>query len=208
MELFISVLASLFSVVNPFGAVPMYLSLTPDYTKSERARLSLQTSFYFFMILVSFFFAGTYILGFFGLDINALRIAGGLVILNSSFALLNDRYQQNRGGSPAIAAEAKTKQDISFSPLAMPMLSGPGSISLLIGLGATYQALDKRLVIVAVILLNALIVYGVLRTAPFLFRLLGVSGLKAGSRIMGFITMSIGVQYIIFGITELVKARI
>jgi multiple antibiotic resistance protein len=204
MELFISVLASLFSVVNPFGAVPMYLAMTPHYTPKERAKLSLTTSIYFLLILCSFFIAGTYILSFFGLDINALRIAGGLVILNSSFKLLNDKSDQNQGMKKEMSREAMTKTDISFSPLAMPMLSGPGSISLMISMGADHTKWENKLIIFGVILINALIVYGVLRLAPLLFRFLGVSGLKAGSRIMGFLTMAIGVQYIILGIVELV----
>jgi multiple antibiotic resistance protein len=205
MELFISVLASLFSVVNPFGVVPMYLAMTPHYTVKERAKLSMMTSFYFLLILISFFIAGTYILAFFGLDINALRIAGGLVILNSSFKLLNDKSDQNQGMKEDMARVSVAKTDISFSPLAMPMLSGPGSISLLIGMGADNKNWENKLIIFSVILINALIVYGVLRLAPLLFRVLGVSGLKAGSRIMGFLTMAIGVQYIIFGLVNLVE---
>ena len=90
--------------------------------------------------------------------------------------------------------------------LAMPLLSGPGSISLLIGFYAEYENLNERLVITGVILLVGLIVYLVLQSAPLLYRLLGVSGLKAGSRIMSFITMAIGVQFIISGVVALVKS--
>jgi multiple antibiotic resistance protein len=205
-SLFIAVLAKLFSIVNPFGAVPMYLTMTAHYSDAERKKLVRNTSIYFVAILLAFFWGGAYILSFFGLSINALRIAGGLVILNSGFSLLNDQFAQSRAMSEAVQKEAMEKPDISFSPLAMPMLSGPGSISLLIGIFAEQENLTQRLLISTVIMLNGVIVYVVLLLAPFFYRFLGVSGLKAGSRIMSFITMAIGVQFIIGGIVALVKS--
>ncbi len=206
IEIFIAVLAKVFSIVNPLGAVPMYLSLTAHYDERERLKISRATSIYFVGILLAFFWAGSYILSFFGLTVNALRIAGGLVILNSGFSLLNDNFAQSRAMNTEVQREALVKADISFSPLAMPLLSGPGSISLMIGFFSEYQTWQERLVISAVILVIGLVVYGILRLAPTLNRVLGVSGLKAGSRIMAFITMAIGVQFIIAGIVALVQA--
>jgi multiple antibiotic resistance protein len=206
LTIFIEVLAKLFSIVNPLGIVPMYLSMTAAYTEQERNVLARKTSIYFVGILMVFFWAGSLILSFFGLSINALRIAGGLVILSSAFALQNDRFAENRAMTTEVQEEAKEKPDISFSPLAMPMLSGPGSISLMIGFFAEYNTSEQRGLISAVILLNGFIVYFVLRMAPYLYKILGVSGLKAGSRVMAFITMAIGVQFIITGIVALVKS--
>ena len=206
LEIFIAVLAKLFSVVNPVGAIPMYLSMTVNYTKAERNRTALATSLYFVGICLAFFWAGSYILNFFGLQINSLRIAGGLIILSSGYALMNDKFAENRAMSDDVQHEALGKTDISFSPLAMPLLSGPGSISLLIGFNADYNTWEERLVVSGVILLNGLIVYVILRSAPLFNRVLGVSGLKAGSRIMSFITMAIGVQFIIAGVVALVKS--
>lgn len=203
--IFIAVLTRLFAIVNPMGAVPLFLTMTAAYTEQERKRTARNTSLYFVGILLVFFWAGTYILGFFGLTINALRIAGGLVILTSGFALQNDKYAENHAMSEDVQKEAMEKPDISFSPMAMPMLSGPGSISLLVGFFAEYETLPQRFVITGVIILNGFIVYGILYSAPFFYKLLGVTGLKVGSRIMSFITMSIGVQYIIMGVVALVK---
>jgi multiple antibiotic resistance protein len=205
VEIFIAVLAKIFSVVNPVGAVPMYLTLTANYSQKERESTVLRTSIYFVAILAAFFWAGNYILSFFGLDINALRIAGGLIILQSGFALMQDKFAENRAVGPEVQHEAMEKTDITFSPLAMPLLSGPGSISLLIGFSSEYSALNERLLLTGVILTMGIMVYIVLRAAPFFYRFLGVSGLKAGSRIMAFITMAIGVQFIITGIVGLVR---
>ncbi len=204
LELFLLCAVSLFSIVNPFGAVPLYLAMTPHYENKERNHTVLMTSIYFVIILMTFFFAGNYILSFFGIKVDALRIAGGIVIVNSSFALLNDQFAQ-RSANLQVQQEAMTKNDISFSPLAMPMLSGPGSISVLIGWYSEYAQWEEHLLIAGVILVNGLVVYLVLRLAPNLYKILGVSGLKAGSKIMGFIIMSIGVQSILKGIVSLIK---
>lgn len=203
MTLIITILASLISVVNPLGAVPVFLSLTPDYTPAERNKTALLTSVYFTMILMAFFWGGTYILSFFGVSIYALRIAGGIVIMISGFGLLQGKFAKNRVNSKVHEA-ALEKDDISFTPMAMPMLSGPGSISLLIGYFTQYPALDQRFTIAGVVVLMGIIIYFVLRMSPLLFKLLGVGGLKAISRIMGFIVIAISIEYIISGVVALV----
>lgn len=207
-ELFISVLVSLFSVVNPIGAVPVFLALTPHYTREERVRTARNTSLYFVLILLAFFLAGSGILGFFGISLNAMRIAGGMVILSSGFALLSGKFAESRAMSKKVKDEALTKEDISFSPMAMPMLSGPGSISLLISLFASNPDWGSRGLIAGVIVVLGLLVFLILRSSPYLFKLLGEAGLKALSRIMGFLVMAIGVQYIIGGIVELVQSLV
>lgn len=197
--MFIAVFASLISVVNPLGAVPLFLALSKDYTPRERAVTARQTSIYFTLILLAFFLAGSLILSFFGININAMRAAGGLIILASGYSLLSGKFEQHKAVDQKVKQEAMHKSDISFSPMAMPMLSGPGSISLLIGYYTTYSDWVLRLGIMGVIILCGVVVYFVLKMAPVLSKVLGEGGLKAISRIMGFIVMSIGIQYIING---------
>jgi len=206
MELFVGVLAALFSVVNPLGAVPVFLALTPDYSLAERQKTALSTSIYFILILLSFFLAGAYILSFFGISISALRIAGGMVIFSSGYALLNGKFAESRAVNDKVREEALTKEDISFAPLAMPMLSGPGSISLLISLYSENIDWESRFIIIGVIVAMGGLVFSILRFSPYLFKLLGVAGLKAITQIMGFIVMAIGIEYTINGIVNLVKA--
>ncbi len=207
LTLAITILASLFSVLNPLGAIPVFLSLTADYTPEERNKTSLMTSIYIILILMSFFWAGTYILGFFGVSIAALRGAGGLVIMMSGFALLSGNMTKRRVGEK-VREEAMEKEDISFTPLAMPIISGPGSISLLIGYFSDYPDLNKKLIIASVIIIVGIIIYVVLRFSPVLFKLLGQSGLKAVARIMGFIVLAIGIEYIVSGVMEMVKMQL
>ncbi len=203
LAFFFATLGSLFSVVNPLGAVPMYLTLTNDYNSRERAATARRTSLYFMVILVVFFFAGTLILNFFGISLNALRIAGGLIIVNSGYGLLNSKFERRRMTSK-MEQEAQQKDDISFTPMAMPMLSGPGSISLLIGYSAANTGWANSLLIVGVVAVMALLIFVTLHFAPLLFRLLGRTGLSALSRIMGFLVMAIGIQLLIYGLVSLI----
>lgn len=205
IELFFAVLGALFSVVNPLGAVPVFLAMTPNYTAVERNQTARSTGIYFTLILLGFFFAGTLILEFFGIRISAMRIAGGVMILSSGYGLINGKFGENRSVNKKVEEEALQRQDISFAPLAMPLLSGPGSISYLITQYNENPSWEAHLVVAAVIIFLGILVYLILRSAPYLYRLLGEAGLNALSRIMGFIVMSLGVQYIIFGIIQLIE---
>jgi len=205
MDFFLATLFSLFSIVDPPGAIPVYVALTSDRPRIERNKIALQTSFYFLVILFCFFIAGNYILSFFGLTIHALRIAGGMTLLISGFSLLSGRISKRRGYDKDLEKETmEHKQDIAFSPMAMPMLSGPGSISYLITQYNQHTAWTERWQIMAAIVAVAVLVWGCLRIAPFLFKVFGAGGLNAIARIMGFIVISIGVQFIVDGLVHLV----
>ncbi|PHI18462.1 antibiotic resistance protein MarC [Lewinellaceae bacterium SD302] len=205
LTFFLAVLGSLFSVVNPLGAVPVYLAMTGHMSRKERNQLSAQTALWVFLILLVFFLGGTYILSFFGISVNALRIAGGLVIINSGFGLLNGDFRSRRVNDE-IEAEGVEKEDISFTPMAMPMLAGPGSISLLIGMAAENEVWPDRLIIVGAVFAMAVIILLILRYAPLLFRILGKAGVKALSRIIGFLVVGIGIEIMLRGLVSLVRS--
>ena len=106
MDLFVNSLIALVSIVNPLGAVPLFLALTPTYTQKDRSRSARQTSIYSVLILSGFFLAGAAILEFFGISLQAVRIAGGIIILNSGFSLLNGRFEQSRAVNEKVKEEA------------------------------------------------------------------------------------------------------
>jgi multiple antibiotic resistance protein len=203
---FITVFIALITIVDPPGAVPVFLAMTPHDTPQERNRIALHTSIYYALILLSFFLAGSYILKFFGISLDAMRIAGGLIILQSGFDLLQNKFALNRSIDKKVKKEALQKSDISFAPMAMPLLAGPGSISYLITAYIEHPGWNYRLLVIGVILASALVTYFTLRLAPKLQRLLGAAGLNALSRIMGFLVMAIAVQYIVGGIVSLVRS--
>ena len=205
MDTFIYLFAALFSVLNPLGTIPIFVGLTSDYTKQERATVSLKTSLNVFIILVISFFLGQYVLTFFGITITALRIAGGLIITSSGFGLLNGQFSKNKGINKKVRKEVEERHHIALTPLAMPMLAGPGSISLLI---AYYQDHNTTLEIVAssfAILAIVIAIYFILRGGHYLARILGSSGIVAISRVIGFLTIAIGIQYIISAILTIIR---
>ena len=205
MELFLAVFASLISIVNPLGGISIFLSFTPGYTAQERSKTAVWTSFYFFLILISFFIAGSWILSFFGISLASIMIAGGMVIFASGVSLLQGTSASSRAITDQVKKEAIRSDDISFTPMAMPMLSGPGSISLLISLHTEFTNWGDRAIIAAVVLVTAVVIWLCLSSATFIYRMLGEAGIKGISRIMGFIVMAIGVQYVINGMMLLME---
>jgi len=192
MEILLATFTTLFSLVNPFGAMPVFLTLTSDDSGSERLRIALRACLYMVAILSIAFLAGQYILNFFGISIQHLRIAGGILLMRSAFDLLTPGANRDRVG-PAALEESKLKDDVSFTPLAMPMLSGPGSMAICIGLIRPTYA-DKGLTILGFVLV-ALASLIVLASSLRLTRVLGRPGMAALARIMGFITLAIGVNF-------------
>jgi len=195
---------SIFTVVNPFSAMPVFLALTIDDPQELRNSQLKKACMYMILILVIFFGAGTYIMSFFGISLQGIRIAGGIMIMQASFSLLNPK-KAGRKLTAKDVDEAKEKEDISFSPLAMPLLSGPGSIAVVLGLSSSAAGWVDYLIIVGAILLTATVVFFVLRMTPFVVKLLGNTGMTALTRMMGFIGLCIGVQFVINGVMPLLK---
>lgn len=191
---------SIFSVANPLAAMPVFLSLTESNSETERITIARKSSTYMFLILVIFLLAGTYIMSFFGISLPGIRIAGGLIIMRAAFSMLSPDHPGQKI-SEEDAEAAREKDDVSFSPMAMPMLSGPGSIAVVIGLASQAESITHYLLITGAVLLVALISYMILRIAPMATRYMGKSGMNAMTRMMGFIALAIAVQFIINGIS-------
>ncbi|MEN2400295.1 MarC family NAAT transporter [Flavobacterium sp. MC2016-06] len=207
MDLFIYLFAALFSVLNPIGTVPIFVGLTQDDSQKERSRISLWTAVNVFIILMVSYFIGQYVLTFFGISIDALRIAGGIIIVNSGFSLLSGKFNKKRGINKKIESEAQHRNDIALTPLAIPMLAGPGSISLLIAFYQEHHQMEEIIISSLAILAIAVAIFVILKSAHYLARILGASGIVAISRIVGFIVISIGIQYIVSSIINIIKGN-
>jgi MarC family membrane protein len=208
MDLFIYLFAALFSVLNPIGTVPIFVGLTQNDTKQERSRISLWTAINVFAILIISFFIGQYVLVFFGISIDALRIAGGIIIVSSGFSLLSGKFNKKRGINKKIETDAQKRNDIALTPLAIPMLAGPGSISLLIAFYQEHNSTSDIIISSLAILAIAVAIFVILRSAHYLAKILGASGIVAISRIIGFIVIAIGIQYIVSAIINIIKGNL
>lgn len=200
-SLLVASFTSLFSVVNPFAAMPVYISLMDGHTDEEKIYTARKASTYMFFVLITFLLAGTFILSFFGISLPGIRIAGGLVIVQAGYSMMNPD-KRGKKLSDEDKEAAMEKEDVSFSPLAMPLLSGPGSIAVVIGFGSQAEGIMDYLVNGAAVFMTALLAYGILRISPRLVRFIGKSGMTVITRMMGFIALAIGVQFVINGIAR------
>lgn len=199
-------LVTLLPIVNPVSTAVLLLSISSHLSQAERNRQITRACIYMTVILVTFLLAGHFIMVAFGISIPGIRIAGGMVIGFLGFRMLfPDEGQISTEGKE----EAQEKLDISFSPLAMPSLSGPGSLAVVITMSSSIDVrhgIDKILAfagVILAILLTALISWLVLRGAGAMRRLLGVNGVNSLSRIMGFLLICIGIQFIVNGVKDL-----
>ncbi len=206
MELFIMIFGALFSVMNPFGTVPIFVSLTQENSKSERNKIAFWTSINVLIILLISFFAGKFILLFFGITLNSLKIAGGLIIASSGFALLTGEFNKHKGmKKEKVKEDIKNRSEISLTPLAIPMIAGPGTISLLITYNQEFDGLNRVLIILGAIILSTICIYLILKSSFYIVKTLGASGINALSRIIGFIVIAIGVEFVISAVVSVLK---
>ncbi|MEX0685800.1 MAG: MarC family NAAT transporter [Balneolales bacterium] len=199
---FVTSFISILAIVNPFTAMPVFLALTDNHTKEHRIKQAGKAAIFMVFILSIFLFGGSYIISFFGISLEGIRIAGGLMIMKWAYTLLDP----NIGGrklSDEDHEEAMMKADISFSPLAMPLLSGPGSIAVVLGLASQVEEFSDYIALFTAICMVSLTAYIVLLIAPNSVKVLGKTGMNALTRMMGFITLCIGVQFIINGVSPL-----
>jgi multiple antibiotic resistance protein len=198
MELIIATIIGLLPIINPFSTAPMFLAITEGDSDAEREEQARRAVIYMVCILIAFLVGGTFIMQFFGLSLPGLRIAGGILVAGVGMRMLYPR--DDVGQTQAEHVEYRRKRDISFTPLAMPSLAGPGAISVTIGLASLATVWWHFGAIVLGILVVAAIVYATLRLSSRMVGFLGVNGLHAMTKIMGFLILCVGVQFIVNGI--------
>jgi multiple antibiotic resistance protein len=189
---------ALFPIVNPFGGIPMFFSLTTNLTREERNRTARRTAFYVIAILVTFMLFGRFVLNFFGISLPVLKIAGGLIVANTAWGMVTASNRMTTEES----SEALTKEDISLTPMAMPMLSGPGSIGVVMGLAAHANGFLAYVGMVIGIVVVGFSVYLFLCMGGPLVKRLGPSAIGAITRIFGFLILAIAVQLVWDGVAD------
>ena len=197
-ELILGTVIALLPLINPLATAPTFLAITEGDSHERRIQQLRMACIYTVVILVSFLVGGTFIMGFFGLSIPGLRIAGGLLVAGIGSGMLLTQPAAAAPDNPAHAA-ARAKRDVSFSPLAMPMMSGPGSIAVTIGFTSLSTGwLDYVAIIIGILIVSG-ITYGVLRLSERIVGVIGVNGMNALSKVMGFIILCIGIQFVVNG---------
>lgn len=193
--------------MNPFSTAPLYVSLTAGFDPAKRKRQAVMACVYAFAILATFLVLGSAIVAFFGISIAGIRAAGGLIILSVGFGMLFPPAAPPTAQS--VADQSRQQElDVAFTPLAMPSLAGPGSISVVLGAATQIRGNHPHnweIIYVGVIVGMAatlVIAFVVLRAAEMMVRFLGKGGLDAMTRIFGFLLICIGMQFLLTGVGD------
>jgi multiple antibiotic resistance protein len=202
-ELIIGTVIALLPLINPLASAPTFLAITEGDSRERRLEQLRLACIYMVAILVSFLVGGTFIMNFFGISIPGLRIAGGLLVSGIGSTMLMGPPRDPNRSDPA-EAEARAKRDVSFSPLALPMLSGPGSIAVTIGFTSLATHWLDYVAIILGIMVVAVISYCTLRLSERIVRIIGANGMNALSKVMGFLILCIGIQFIVNGVLGIV----
>lgn len=210
MKYFLLAFPALFSIVNPFGGMFIFLSATQRFHPALRSMLARWVAIYSFMIVTASLYIGAYVLTFFGVSVPVLRVAGGIAIAMSAWKMLNapdpDPGQETHTELPAVGTASR----MAFYPLTMPLTTGPGTISVAVSLGTNRpEALGEGEIFwfmiqmtLATLLLCA-VIYLLYRYADSISRRIGATGTTVIMRLSSFLLLCIGIQIFWNGAAEL-----
>jgi multiple antibiotic resistance protein len=198
-DIFTAFALQLFIIVDPLAGLPVFLAITPNNTRQERRTMAIRGCLVAFLVLVFFILFGRWVMAYFGIETPAVRICGGLLLFVISLEMLYGRAT-GTGTSRREERLAEAKEDISITPLAFPLLAGPGAIATCLifaehaGTAGSFLALlgGSALVFVVTCLL--------LLRADSLLHVLGALGAAIVTRLMGLVLAFLSVQYVIDGI--------
>lgn len=199
---FSSYFVSVFVVVDPFAVVPVFLTITDKYKPEERELVSRKAGIISTCMLLVFAYTGMAIFNLFGISLPAFQIAGGILLFLLGLAQLNAARKRVRSDEEH---ESMERDDIYIFPLAMPLLAGPGAISTVVLLSSKIQTWQGHVILTIAILMAMLATYATLRMAPLLLKLLHTTGLNLITRIMGILLTAIAIQFIVNGVSTLIK---
>ena len=199
---YLKIFISLIAIVNPLGAIPIFVNLITGMADQERYRIiNIVATTVGFILLASLLF-GEVILDFFGITIHSFRVGGGILLLLMSISMLQARVSaisQTREE----AEESRDKESIAIVPLAIPLLAGPGGISTVVIAAHRGSGIGHYALIAVEIVVLSLILWAVLRLAPLISKRISATGINIFTRIMGLILAAIAVEFIANGLKGL-----
>jgi multiple antibiotic resistance protein len=204
------VVSALFPIVDPIGGAPVFLALTRDYSPETRRLLARRIALNSFILMIASFGVGSHVLSFFGISLPVVQVGGGLIVISTGWAMLNQKDDNDRGAVRRAMNSADALRD-AFYPLTLPLTVGPGSISIAITLGANApHALEANLLaLLAAAIGSALVassIYPCYGYADRLAVLIGPTGMNVVVRLTAFLLVCIGVQILWNGASQLLSS--
>ena len=188
---------SFFTLTNPLGTMPVFLTMTNGLNEDERKHIIKRATIVSFVILIAFTLCGQFVFKFFGISTNGFRIAAGFIILKIGYDMLQARYSSAKLKDDEIKAYVN---DISITPLSIPMLCGPGAIANGIILMSDATTWELKVTLIATIAIVYILSYIILRLSTRLVKLMGETGNNVMMRLLGLILMVIAVVCFVGGI--------
>ncbi|MCJ7558088.1 MAG: YchE family NAAT transporter [Gammaproteobacteria bacterium] len=196
---YLKIFIGLLAIVNPFGAIPMFISMTADESATQRRSTINQVAMGLTIILLVSLFAGDLLLRSFGITIDSFRVGGGILVLLMAISMLQAKTSPVKQTTEE-ANESIQKESVAIVPLAMPLLAGPGAISTVILAAHKADSVVGSLIIAGGIIVLSLVVWVVLRLSPWIAGRMGATGINIMTRIMGLMLTAIAVEFIASGI--------
>ena len=204
LEFFILCFSSLFALINPIGIVPIFISITENYTQHDRNKIALKAVCFSFILLIIFSLIGDLIFSFYGITIHAFRIAGGIILFKISLDMVESKRSRTRT-TPSELEEAEEKEDVAYNPLGVPLIAGPGSIASIMILSSEANNLIDKITLFISLVIVLIITLIIFRLSKILTKNFKKSGLRIMQRIMGLILMVISIEFIFKGLEEIIK---
>ena len=200
----LAAVAALFPLMNPVGNTPIFFSITANDSPEYRHRQAVKIAINVFVILTVCLLCGRYILAMFGLSVPVLRLAGGLIVGKVGWRL----QEQSPRLDDKAHAEARDKVDVSLSPMALPIMAGPGAMSVAISLGAGSPHLWAALGDVGALAVLTVLNYACLLLGEPIVKKMGCNGMDAFNKVLGFLVLGIGLSLIVSGVQELIRGGV
>ncbi len=201
-------ITSLFTLINPLGTMPVFMSMTADLSVVDRNKTAKKASIVSLITIVAFAFTGQLLFNFFGISVNSFRVVGGVIFFIMGMDMLQARLGQVKIKDNEVKSYVT---DISITPLAIPMICGPGAITNAIVLMEDANNIQKKIILMLSICLIMFVTYLILYSSSKLIKLLGQTGINVMMRIMGLIVMVIAVEFFFSGlkpiILDILKSR-
>ena len=199
---YLKMLIGLIAIINPIGAIPIFISITSEYSTAEKKVAASTATFSVLIILLVSLYLGELILDFFGISIHSFRVAGGLLILLMAIAMMHAKTSQTKQTTEELD-ETDEKDSIAIVPLAIPLLAGPGAISTVIlyahkGSGVShYSIVSLSIVVICLIMLS------IFWLIPYVSKYISKTGINIFTRIMGLILAAISIEFMANGLKGL-----
>ncbi len=196
---------SFFTLINPLGTMPIFMTMTKDIDQIHRTKTAKKASIVSFITILIFAFSGQLLFNFFGISVNSFRIVGGVIF----FLMGMDMLQARLGKVKVKDSEIKTYvNDISITPLAIPMICGPGALTNAIVMMEDADNFEKKIVLIFTILLVMILTYLILYSSSRIIKVLGETGINVMMRLMGLIVMVIAVEFFFSGLRPIIMEMI